>query len=81
MNRNIPFGHLLTVFELSEPGPSSHIGRFRQYGLWERYSEIYRNEDLIYDVDVNDYRKDWFFAQVTRLYMYLLRIVFKGLIK
>ncbi|XP_021911764.1 probable rhamnogalacturonate lyase B, partial [Carica papaya] len=60
-------------FYVPDPNPMylnklyiNHPDRFRQYGLWERYSEIYRNEDLIYDVDVNDYRKDWFFAQVTR---------------
>jgi len=39
---------------------------FRQYGLWERYSDIYRNQDLIYTVDVSDYSKDWFFAHVNR---------------
>jgi len=34
--------------------------------LWERYAELYPNEDLIYTVGVSDYAKDWFFAQVTR---------------
>ena len=42
------------------------IGRFRQYGLWERYAELYPDKDLIYTVGVSDYTKDWFFAQVTR---------------
>ena len=42
------------------------IVRFRQYGLWERYAELYPDEDLIYTVGVSDYSKDWFFAQVTR---------------
>lgn len=41
--------------------------RFRQYGLWERYTELYPDADLVYNVDSSDYRKDWFFAQVTRL--------------
>ncbi|CAK9172134.1 unnamed protein product, partial [Ilex paraguariensis] len=40
--------------------------RFRQYGLWERYAELYPNEDLVYTVGESDYCKDWFFAQVTR---------------
>ncbi|KAK7366900.1 hypothetical protein VNO80_08903 [Phaseolus coccineus] len=40
--------------------------KFRQYGLWARYSELYPKHDLIYTVGVSDYHKDWFFAQVTR---------------
>ncbi|GAB2292196.1 hypothetical protein Dimus_026447 [Dionaea muscipula] len=40
--------------------------RFRQYGLWERYSELYPNEDLVYTIGASDYHNDWFFAQVTR---------------
>ncbi|KAK7250632.1 hypothetical protein RIF29_33178 [Crotalaria pallida] len=42
------------------------IDRFRQYGLWERYIDLYPNDDLVYTVGVNKYKKDWFFAQVTR---------------
>lgn len=40
--------------------------RFRQYGLWERYADLYPDNDLVYTVGVSDYRKDFFFAQVTR---------------
>ncbi|XP_019058445.1 PREDICTED: probable rhamnogalacturonate lyase B [Tarenaya hassleriana] len=40
--------------------------RFRQYGLWERYTELYPDQDLVFDVDADDYTKDWFFMQVTR---------------
>ncbi|KAG5543772.1 hypothetical protein RHGRI_016505 [Rhododendron griersonianum] len=40
--------------------------RFRQYGLWERYADLYPDEDLVYTIGVSDYKKDWFFAQVTR---------------
>ncbi|CAN1766502.1 Rhamnogalacturonate lyase [Linum perenne] len=40
--------------------------RYRQYGLWERYAELYPKEDLVYNVHTDDYKKDWFFAQVTR---------------
>ncbi|KAH7520413.1 hypothetical protein FEM48_Zijuj08G0141200 [Ziziphus jujuba var. spinosa] len=45
---------------------SSPKNKFRQYGLWERYADFYPNEDLSYTIGVNDYRKDWFYAQVTR---------------
>ena len=41
-------------------------GRYRQYGLWERYAELYPDGDLVYMIGNSDYRKDWFFAQVTR---------------
>ncbi|KAK1271793.1 hypothetical protein QJS04_geneDACA007519 [Acorus gramineus] len=44
----------------------NHPDRFRQYGLWERYAELYPNGDLIYTVGKSDFRKDWFFAHVTR---------------
>lgn len=44
----------------------NHPERFRQYGLWEQYTDLYPHEDLVYTVGVSDYRKDWFFAQVTR---------------
>lgn len=40
--------------------------RFRQYGLWERYTELYPYRDLVYRVGVNEYQTDWFFAHVTR---------------
>ncbi|KAG6644491.1 probable rhamnogalacturonate lyase B [Carya illinoinensis] len=60
-------------FYIPDPNPKyinklyvNHPDRFRQYGLWERYADLYPNGDLVYRVGVNDYRKDWFFAQVTR---------------
>ncbi|XP_047323782.1 probable rhamnogalacturonate lyase B [Impatiens glandulifera] len=60
-------------FYIPDPNPLyvnklylNHSDRFRQYGLWERYAELYPDNDLIYTVGVNDYKKDWFFAQVTR---------------
>ncbi|XP_038715579.1 rhamnogalacturonate lyase-like [Tripterygium wilfordii] len=42
-----------------------HTDRFRQYGLWERYTELHPHQDLVYKIG-DDYRKDWFFVQVTR---------------
>lgn len=44
----------------------NHPDRFRQYGLWSRYTELYPYEDLVYTVGVSDYSRDWFFAQVPR---------------
>ncbi|OVA03491.1 Rhamnogalacturonate lyase [Macleaya cordata] len=45
---------------------STSINKYRQYGLWERYTDLYPDGDLIYTVDVSDYKKDWFFAHFTR---------------
>ncbi|XP_060184761.1 uncharacterized protein LOC132614352 [Lycium barbarum] len=53
------------------PSLSNHVlinivQKFRQYGLWDRYTDLYPNEDLVYRVGVSDYTKDWFYAHVTR---------------
>ncbi|KAL1825588.1 hypothetical protein ACET3Z_012366 [Daucus carota] len=40
--------------------------KFRQYGLWERYTDLYPKNDLVYNVGSSNYSKDWFFSQVTR---------------
>ncbi|XP_052202154.1 uncharacterized protein LOC127807948 [Diospyros lotus] len=60
-------------FYIPDPDPKyvnklfvNHPDRFRQYGLWDRYAELYPDGDLIYRVGVSDYKKDWFFAQVNR---------------
>ncbi|XP_042486945.1 probable rhamnogalacturonate lyase B [Macadamia integrifolia] len=60
-------------FYVPDPNPKyinklfvNHPDRFRQYGLWDRYAELYPDGDLVFNVDTSDYRKDWFFAQVTR---------------
>ncbi|PON59605.1 Rhamnogalacturonate lyase [Parasponia andersonii] len=60
-------------FYVPDPNPNyinklyvNHPDKFRQYGLWERYAELYPDKDLVYTVGVSDYSKDWFFAQVTR---------------
>ncbi|KAL4558974.1 hypothetical protein LXL04_031100 [Taraxacum kok-saghyz] len=42
------------------------LNRFRQYGLWERYSVLYPDHDLVFTIGESDYEKDWFFAHVTR---------------
>jgi rhamnogalacturonan endolyase len=40
--------------------------RYRQYGLWERYAELYPDKDLVFTVGESNESKDWFFAHVTR---------------
>ncbi|KAJ6398698.1 hypothetical protein OIU77_019467 [Salix suchowensis] len=60
-------------FYIPDPDPkfmnnlyANHPDRFRQYGLWDRYADMYPDTDLVYTVGLSDYRKDWFFAQVVR---------------
>lgn len=40
--------------------------KFRQYGLWDRYTELYPDNDLVYTVGSSSYQTDWFFAHVNR---------------
>ncbi|KAK6150315.1 hypothetical protein DH2020_015247 [Rehmannia glutinosa] len=42
------------------------IEKFRQYGLWTRYKDLYPENDLVFTIGTSDYKKDWFFAHVTR---------------
>uniref|UniRef100_A0A2C9U1L7 Rhamnogalacturonan lyase domain-containing protein n=1 Tax=Manihot esculenta TaxID=3983 RepID=A0A2C9U1L7_MANES len=44
----------------------NHPDRFRQYGLWTRYTDLYPDSDLVYTIGTSDYSKDWFYAQVPR---------------
>ncbi|XWS25410.1 hypothetical protein CRYUN_Cryun27aG0065800 [Craigia yunnanensis] len=44
----------------------AHPDRYRQYGLWERYADLYPDRDLVFTVGNSDYKNDWFFAQVNR---------------
>ncbi|KAG2694408.1 hypothetical protein I3760_08G142500 [Carya illinoinensis] len=60
-------------FYIPDPYPTlmnrlynNHLEKFRQYGLWERYADLYPDQDLIYTIDNGDYHTDWFFAHVTR---------------
>lgn len=61
-------------FYVPDPNPKyvnkvlldSYEDRFRQYGLWERYADIYGNDDPVYTVGVSNYSTDWFYAHVTR---------------
>ncbi|KAL6870988.1 hypothetical protein ACP4OV_014836 [Aristida adscensionis] len=40
--------------------------KYRQYGLWERYADMYGQNDLIFTIGQSDHSKEWFFAHVTR---------------
>ncbi|XVF15323.1 hypothetical protein REPUB_Repub09cG0141700 [Reevesia pubescens] len=60
-------------FFIPEPDPAfvnsfiqDDADKYRQYGLWNRYSDIYRHVDLVYTVGVSNYSRDWFFAHVPR---------------
>ncbi|XP_022752049.1 probable rhamnogalacturonate lyase B [Durio zibethinus] len=60
-------------FFIPEPYPTfvnslclDDADKYRQYGLWERYSDIYRHGDLVYTVGASNYSRDWFFAHVVR---------------
>ncbi|CAM0151317.1 unnamed protein product [Urochloa decumbens] len=43
-----------------------HKDKYRQYGLWERYAELYPYNDPIFTVGQSNHSNDWFFAHVTR---------------
>ncbi|XP_043811011.1 rhamnogalacturonate lyase B-like [Manihot esculenta] len=61
-------------FYIPDPNPTlinklyinSPANKFRQYGLWDRYTDLYPKNDLIYTVGVSNYAKDWFYAHVNR---------------
>ncbi|BFI40595.1 rhamnogalacturonan endolyase [Marchantia polymorpha subsp. ruderalis] len=42
------------------------VEKWRNYGLWQRYTDLYPSQDLIYTVGTSDYTKDWFFAHLCR---------------
>ncbi|XP_010496219.1 PREDICTED: uncharacterized protein LOC104773335 [Camelina sativa] len=44
----------------------NHTDKFRQYGLWQQYTELYPNHDLVYTIGASNYSQDWFYAHVTR---------------
>ncbi|EPS67579.1 hypothetical protein M569_07195, partial [Genlisea aurea] len=40
--------------------------KYRQYGLWDRYTDYFPTRDLIYTVGASDYAKDWWYAHLNR---------------
>ncbi|KAA8546655.1 hypothetical protein F0562_003114 [Nyssa sinensis] len=61
-------------FYVPDPNPrltnqlyvANNAEKFRQYGLWDRYAELYPEQDLSYVVGLSNYETDWFFAHVNR---------------
>ncbi|KAE8732872.1 Cinnamyl alcohol dehydrogenase 6 [Hibiscus syriacus] len=60
-------------FFIPEPDPMpvnslclDETDKYRQYGLWDRYLEIYRHNDLVYTIGTSNNSRDWFFAHVPR---------------
>ncbi|KAL2498986.1 Rhamnogalacturonate lyase family protein [Abeliophyllum distichum] len=52
--------------EFRNPIFINHNEKYRQYGLWNRYTDLYPDQDLVYTVGISDYKKDWFYAHVNR---------------
>ncbi|XP_011087034.2 probable rhamnogalacturonate lyase B [Sesamum indicum] len=40
--------------------------KFRQYGLWDRYTDVHPKSDQVFTVSISNPKKDWFFAHVDR---------------
>ncbi|XP_019177548.1 PREDICTED: probable rhamnogalacturonate lyase B isoform X3 [Ipomoea nil] len=53
---------MFRVHDFEDEGPN----KFREYGLWKRYTDLYPLGDLVYTVGTSDYARDWFYAHVTR---------------
>ncbi|GFQ03725.1 rhamnogalacturonate lyase [Phtheirospermum japonicum] len=56
-----PNPRLMNQLYISQAG-----NRFRQYGLWDRYTELYPDQDLVYTIGSSIYQTDWYFAHVNR---------------
>ncbi|KAL6582863.1 hypothetical protein OROMI_004941 [Orobanche minor] len=53
-------------FFVPDPNPSlmnqlyvAQTDKFRQYGLWDRYTELYPDQDLVYTIGSSIYQTDW----------------------
>ncbi|XP_073284587.1 uncharacterized protein [Primulina huaijiensis] len=44
----------------------NYTEKFRQYGLWNCYKDLYPDADLNFTIGESNYEKDWFFVHVTR---------------
>ncbi|KAK6932286.1 Rhamnogalacturonate lyase, partial [Dillenia turbinata] len=40
--------------------------KYRQYGLWDRYTDLHPDADQAFTIGISDPKKDWFFAHVAR---------------
>nr|GMD51546.1 probable rhamnogalacturonate lyase B isoform X2 [Ipomoea batatas] len=52
--------------ELQNSLISNGTEKWRQYGLWNRYTDLYPKTDLVYNVGKSDPAKNWFYAHVNR---------------
>nr|GLL38623.1 uncharacterized protein LOC109172756 [Ipomoea trifida] len=52
--------------ELQNSLISNGSEKWRQYGLWNRYTDLYPKTDLVYNVGKSDPAKNWFYAHVNR---------------
>ncbi|CAM6107387.1 unnamed protein product [Calypogeia fissa] len=50
----------------ANPETSSRLDAFRQYGLWQKYWELFPARDPVFVVGESDWTKDWYFAHVLR---------------
>ncbi|XP_047055399.1 rhamnogalacturonate lyase B-like [Lolium rigidum] len=60
-------------FFIPDPNPKylsklflTRDNKYRQYGLWDRYADLYPRADPVFTIGVSNYSNDWFFAHVTR---------------
>ncbi|KAG9439228.1 hypothetical protein H6P81_019393 [Aristolochia fimbriata] len=58
----VPDAHPLYINKLFVNSPE----KYRQYGLWDRYTDIHPKSDQVFMIGVDDPKKDWFFMHVTR---------------
>ncbi|KAL0310725.1 UNVERIFIED_CONTAM: hypothetical protein Sangu_2367200 [Sesamum angustifolium] len=40
--------------------------KFRQYGLWDRYTDLHPKSDQVFTIGISNPKEDWFFAHVDR---------------
>ncbi|CAI8595524.1 unnamed protein product [Vicia faba] len=57
-----PYPNLINKLYINKP-----MDKFRNYGLWNRYTDLYPENDLVYRIGISNYQKDWFFAHVPRI--------------
>lgn len=46
--------------------------RYRQYGLWDRYTDVHPEFDQTFTIGSSNPKTDWFFAHVDRCFPHLI---------
>ncbi|XP_057497492.1 probable rhamnogalacturonate lyase B [Actinidia eriantha] len=59
----VPDVNLMYVNKLFLNSPE----KYRQYGMWDRYTDIHPESDQVFAIGINNPTKDWFFAHVDML--------------